>query len=126
MYQSGVHATIAGVALGLLTRSTSTDPHHPVEAWEHRGGRFRQGVAVPIFALLSAGVAVSAPTLSQLVTEPLAWGVIAGLIVGKTVGVLGGAYLTARFTQATLAQIFAGPKSSRWRCWAASASRWRC
>jgi len=103
MYQSGVHATIAGVALGLLTRSSNTDPHHPVEAWEHLWRPISAGVAVPIFALLSAGVAVSAPTLSQLVTEPLALGVIAGLIVGKTIGVLGGAYLTARFTRATLA-----------------------
>ena len=103
MYQSGVHATIAGVALGLLTRSSDTDPHHPVEAWEHSWRPISAGVAVPIFALLSAGVAVSAPTLSQLVTEPLALGVIAGLIVGKTIGVLGGAYLTARFTRATLA-----------------------
>lgn len=102
MYQSGVHATIAGVALGLLTRSSNTDPHHPVEAWEHSWRPISAGVAVPIFALLSAGVAVSAPTLSQLVTEPLALGVIAGLIVGKTIGVLGGAYLTARFTRATL------------------------
>jgi Na+:H+ antiporter, NhaA family len=103
MYQSGVHATIAGVALGLLTRSSNTDPHHPVEAWEHSWRPISAGVAVPIFALLSAGVAVSAPTLSQLVTEPLALGVIAGLIVGKTIGVLGGAYLTARFTRAALA-----------------------
>ena len=103
MYQSGVHATIAGVALGLLTRSSDTDPHNPVEAWEHSWRPISAGVAVPIFALLSAGVAVSAPTLTQLVTEPLALGVIAGLIVGKTVGVLGGAYLTARFTRATLA-----------------------
>ena len=103
MYQSGVHATIAGVALGLLTRSSNTDPQHPVEAWEHAWRPVSAGVAVPIFALLSAGVAVSAPTLSQLVTEPLALGVIAGLIVGKSIGVLGGAYLTARFTRATLA-----------------------
>ena len=103
MHESGVHATIAGVGLGLLTRSSATDPHHPVEAWEHSWRPISAGVAVPIFALVSAGVAVSAPTLSQLVTEPLALGVIAGLIVGKTVGVLGGAYLTARFTRAELA-----------------------
>ena len=103
MYQSGVHATIAGVVLGLLTRSSNTDPHDPVETWEHSWRPISAGVAVPIFALLSAGVAVSAPTLSQLVTEPLALGVIAGLIVGKSIGVLGGAYLTARFTRATLA-----------------------
>jgi Na+:H+ antiporter, NhaA family len=102
MHESGVHATIAGVALGLLTRS-DTDPPTPVEEWEHRWRPISAGIAVPIFALLSAGVAVSAVTLFPLVTAPLALGVIAGLIVGKTVGVLGGAYLTARFTRAELA-----------------------
>ena len=102
MHESGVHATIAGVALGLLTRS-DTDPPTPVEEWEHRWRPISAGIAVPIFALLSAGVAVSAVTLFPLVTAPLALGVIAGLIIGKTVGVLGGAYLTARFTRAELA-----------------------
>jgi NhaA family Na+:H+ antiporter len=103
MHESGVHATIAGVALGLLTRSTDTDPPTPVEDWEHRWRPISAGIAVPFFALLSAGVTVSATTLSQFVRQPLALGVIAGLIVGKTVGVLGGAYLTARFTRAELA-----------------------
>jgi NhaA family Na+:H+ antiporter len=102
MHESGVHATIAGVALGLLTRSDA-DPPTPVEEWEHRWRPISAGIAVPIFALLSAGVAVSAVTLFPLVTAPLALGVIAGLIIGKTVGVLGGAYLTARFTRAELA-----------------------
>jgi Na+:H+ antiporter, NhaA family len=103
MHESGVHATIAGVALGLLTRSTDADPRTPVEDWEHRWRPISAGIAVPVFALLSAGVVVSATTLFQFVRQPLALGVIAGLIVGKTVGVLGGAYLTARFTRAELA-----------------------
>jgi len=103
MHESGVHATIAGVALGLLTRSTDTDPPTPVEDWEHRWRPISAGIAVPVFALLSAGVTVSATSLLQFVMQPLAVGVIAGLIVGKTVGVLGGAYLTARFTRAELA-----------------------
>ena len=103
MHESGVHATIAGVALGLLTRSTDADPSTPVEDWEHRWRPISAGIAVPVFALLSAGVTVSATTLFQFVRQPLALGVIAGLIIGKTVGVLGGAYLTARFTRAELA-----------------------
>jgi Na+:H+ antiporter, NhaA family len=103
MHESGVHATIAGVALGLLTRSTDTDPPTPVEDWEHRWRPISAGIAVPVFALLSAGVTVSARTLFDFLNEPMVLGVIAGLIVGKTVGVLGGAYLTARFTRAELA-----------------------
>jgi Na+:H+ antiporter, NhaA family len=103
VHESGVHATIAGVALGLLTRSADADPPTPVEDWEHRWRPISAGIAVPVFALLSAGVTVSATTLFQFVRQPLALGVIAGLIIGKAVGVLGGAYLTARFTRAELA-----------------------
>jgi NhaA family Na+:H+ antiporter len=98
-----LHATIAGVVLGLLSRSSDTDPHAPVDAWEHSWHPVSAGIAVPIFALLSAGVAVSPSTVVELFTAPLGLGVIAGLIVGKAIGVFGGAYLTARLTRAELA-----------------------
>ncbi len=103
MLQSGVHATIAGVVLGLLSRSSATDPHAPVDSWEHSWRPVSAGIAVPIFALLSAGVTVAPSTLVELFTQPVGLGVIAGLIIGKAVGVFGGAYLTARFSQAELA-----------------------
>lgn len=101
--QSGVHATIAGVLLGLLSRSSATDPHAPVRAWEHRWQPVSAGVAVPVFALLSAGVPVSPSALVDLVREPVGLGVLLGLVVGKVLGVLGGAYLSARLTRAELA-----------------------
>ncbi len=102
-WQSGIHPTIAGVALGLLSRSSATDPHAPVKAWEHKWEPVSAGVAVPIFALLSAGVVLTPQALGGLIREPLALGVIAGLVLGKVLGVFGGAYLTARFTKAELA-----------------------
>ncbi|QDP98549.1 Na+/H+ antiporter NhaA [Microlunatus elymi] len=101
--QSGVHATIAGVAIGLVTRSGLREDHPPVERWEHVWRPVSSAVAVPLFALLSAGVSLSPRVLAQLVHEPLAIGVVAGLVLGKTIGVFGGAYLTARFTRAELA-----------------------
>ncbi len=101
--QSGVHPTIAGVALGLLTRSSATDPTAPLERWEHRWHPVSAGLAVPVFALLAAGVPLSRGVLGQLITEPVAVGIGAGLVIGKFLGVFGGSYLTARFTRAQLA-----------------------
>lgn len=102
MLQTGVHATIAGVLLGLLSRSSATDTDAPVHAWEHRWHPLSAGFAVPVFALVSAGVAVTPATLRELAGEPVTWGIVGGLVLGKILGVFGGAYLTARFTRAEL------------------------
>jgi len=103
VWQSGVHPTLAGVLLGLLTRSSATDPTAPVDAWEHAWRPISAGIAVPIFALMAAGVAVSPSALARLFIEPVGLGVLLGLVVGKAIGVFGGAFLTARFTRASLA-----------------------
>jgi NhaA family Na+:H+ antiporter len=104
VHASGVHATVAGVALGLLTRvRPDTDEQHaPAERLEHRVRPISAGVAVPIFAFLSAGVAVSLSQLTDQLEEPLLIGVAVGLVVGKLVGVFGASWLTARFTKAEL------------------------
>ena len=104
MHESGVHATIAGVALGLVTRVVA-DPgeqHAPAERIEHRLRPWSAGVAVPLFALFAAGVTLSGSAVRQLLTDPVAIGVAAGLLVGKSIGVFGGSWLTARFTRAEL------------------------
>jgi NhaA family Na+:H+ antiporter len=104
IHDSGIHATVAGVALGLLTR-VKPDPDEdasPAERLEHRIRPLSAGVAVPVFAFLSAGVALDLSRASTLVAEPLAVGIVTGLVVGKLVGVFGGAWLTARFTRAAL------------------------
>lgn len=104
VHESGVHATVAGVALGLLTR-VKPDPDEdasPAERLEHRVRPLSAGLAVPIFAFLSAGVAVNLGNVPDLLGEPLVIGIVVGLVVGKLVGVFGGAWLTARFTRAEL------------------------
>ena len=104
IHDSGVHATVAGVALGLLTRvkPDRDEDESPAERLEHRVRPLSAGVAVPVFAFLSAGVALDLGRASTLMGEPLAIGIVAGLVVGKLVGVFGGAWLTARFTRAAL------------------------
>jgi NhaA family Na+:H+ antiporter len=102
VHESGVHATVAGVALGLLTRVRPDDDEKrsPAERLEHRLTPLSAGVAVPFFALLSAGVVIHAG--AGLVSDPVVIGVVLGLVVGKPVGVLGGAWLVTRFTGAEL------------------------
>ncbi|PBC62473.1 Na+/H+ antiporter NhaA [Streptomyces sp. Tue6028] len=104
MYNSGVHATIAGVAMGLMLRChrREGEEHSPGEHIEHLVRPLSAGLAVPLFALFSAGVAVSGSALGDVFTRPETLGVVLGLVVGKTVGVFGGTWLTARFTRATL------------------------
>lgn len=104
MYNSGVHATIAGVAMGLMLRCTRRDgeEHSPGEHIEHLVRPLSAGLAVPLFALFSAGVAVSGGTLSDVFSRPETLGVVLGLVVGKAVGVFGGTWVAARFTRAEL------------------------
>ncbi|MFE2376351.1 Na+/H+ antiporter NhaA [Streptomyces sp. NPDC059398] len=104
MYNSGVHATIAGVAMGLMLRCHrhEGERHSPGEHVEHLVRPFSAGLAVPLFALFSAGVPVSGRALGDVFSRPETLGVVLGLVVGKTVGVFGGTWLTARFTKARL------------------------
>jgi Na+:H+ antiporter, NhaA family len=104
MHESGIHATIAGVLLGLVTRvrPDEGEEHSPAERLEHRLRPLSAAVAVPFFALFAAGVTVGDDVLADLFREPVALGIVAGLLVGKFAGVFGGAWLTARFTRAQL------------------------
>ncbi|MEV3932716.1 MULTISPECIES: Na+/H+ antiporter NhaA [unclassified Streptomyces] len=104
MYNSGVHATIAGVAMGLMLRCTRREgeEHSPGEHIEHLVRPLSAGVAVPLFALFSAGVALKGDALAGVFTRPETLGVVLGLIVGKTVGIFGGTWLVTRFTKAEL------------------------
>ncbi|MDH2430215.1 Na+/H+ antiporter NhaA [Sphaerisporangium sp. TRM90804] len=73
------------------------------EHFEHRFRPLSAGVAVPVFALLSAGVVIGGlEGLAGVFTEPVALGVVVGLVVGKPVGVLAATWLVARFTRAGL------------------------
>jgi NhaA family Na+:H+ antiporter len=106
MHESGVHATIAGVAIGLATRAVP-DPGEdetPAERFEHLIRPLSAAVAVPLFALLAAGVPLNVQTLTDVVTQPVGIGIVLGLVVGKVIGITGGTYLAVRYTRASLAR----------------------
>ncbi|MFC3349013.1 Na+/H+ antiporter NhaA [Streptomyces echinoruber] len=109
MYNSGVHATIAGVAMGLMLRCTPREgeDRSPGERVEHLVRPLSAGLAVPLFALFSAGVSVSGGALADVFARPETLGVVLGLVVGKALGVFGGTWLTARFTRASLSEDLA-------------------
>jgi len=104
MYSSGVHATISGVAMGLMLRCTPREgeAQPPGEHVEHLVRPLSAGVAVPLFALFSAGVTVTAGALGDVFHQPETLGVLLGLVAGKPIGVFGGTWLAARFTRAQL------------------------
>ncbi|MCX4963796.1 Na+/H+ antiporter NhaA [Streptomyces sp. NBC_00654] len=104
MYNSGIHATIAGVAMGLMLRCTKREgeKHSPGEHIEHLVRPLSAGLAVPLFALFSAGVSLKGDALAGVFTRPETLGVVLGLVLGKTVGIFGGTWLATRFTKAEL------------------------
>ncbi|MFH8490262.1 Na+/H+ antiporter NhaA [Streptomyces longisporoflavus] len=111
MYNSGIHATIAGVAMGLMLRCTRREgeEHSPGEHIEHLVRPLSAGFAVPLFALFSAGVMVTGGALGDVFSKPETLGVVLGLVVGKAVGIFGGTWLAARFTKAELNDELAWP-----------------
>ncbi|MFB7907453.1 MULTISPECIES: Na+/H+ antiporter NhaA [unclassified Kitasatospora] len=104
MHESGVHATVAGVAMGLMLRChrEGDEQHSPGEHIEHLVRPLSAGLAVPVFALFAAGVTISGPALREVFTQAAPLGIVIGLLVGKTVGIFGGTWLAARFTRAEL------------------------
>lgn len=106
VYQGGVHATVAGVLLGLVVpvdkHVEQSDEHSLAERFEHRLRPFSAGVAVPVFAFFAAGVTVVGGGFGAALADPILLGIVVGLVLGKAVGVFGGTFLVARFTRAEL------------------------
>ncbi|WP_328297336.1 Na+/H+ antiporter NhaA [Streptomyces sp. NBC_00435] len=104
MYNGGVHATVAGVAMGLILRTTrdKDEEASPASRVAHLLHPFSAGVAVPLFALFAAGVTISGPALAEVFSSPEPLGIVIGLVVGKVIGIFLGTYLAARYTKAQL------------------------
>ncbi|MFI7597939.1 Na+/H+ antiporter NhaA [Actinoplanes sp. NPDC049681] len=106
VHASGVHATVAGVLMGFavpVLRRDRGDGPGLAEHFEHRFRPLSAGVAVPVFALMSAGVTVGGTDgLRAALTDPVAVGIMLGLVLGKPVGITLATWLTARFTRARI------------------------
>ena len=106
VHAAGVHATIAGVALGLLMR-VKKDPGEndaPVDRATARFHPISAVVAVPLFALFAAAVDLRSIDLGSVISSPILLGVFVGLVVGKPVGII----LAARLATALGARLSPG------------------
>ncbi len=109
VHESGVHATIAGVALGLLTRvhADEGESEAPALRLEHRLQPISAGVAVPVFALFAAGVPIGLDALRDIASDRVAIGIMIGLLAGKFLGILGFSWLAVRIKLAVKPQALA-------------------
>jgi NhaA family Na+:H+ antiporter len=115
LHEAHVHPTLAGVAFGMLSPVTPFRNSNVIDAdelaknptvhnaervslqakysvsiveWlEHKLHPYSAFVVVPIFALANAGINVPTDEIGDAMTAPVTWGVILGLVVGKTVGI---------------------------------------
>ena len=109
VHESGIHATVAGVLLGFAVPVLRSERDGPgdgpglAEHFEHLVRPVSTGFAVPVFAFFAAGVSFGGyDGLVTALRDPVALGIVAGLVVGKTIGVFGTTRLLAAFTHASL------------------------
>jgi len=105
VHESGIHATVAGVLLGFTVPvlPSKTGDEGLAERFEHVMRPISAGFAIPVFAFFAAGVGFGGyDGFVTALRDPIALGVIAGLVVGKTLGVFGTTRLIAAVTHAAL------------------------
>ena len=112
LYRTGVHPTLAGVILGLLTPHRVM-PHADfedsddgsvsyveyVEAKLHPVSSF---VIVPLFAFVNTGVVITSESIRDAATSAIAWGIFIGLVIGKPLGIVAASYAASKARVADL------------------------
>ncbi len=89
LYKTGVHPTLAGVILGLLTPNIARDENGSVIEWlEHKLHPMSSFIVVPLFAFANTGVKITTETIESAATSLVAWGIFFGLVLGKPIGIL--------------------------------------
>ena len=112
LYRTGVHPTLAGVILGILTPHRVM-PHADfedgddgsvsyveyVEAKLHPVSSF---VIVPLFAFVNTGVVITSESIRDAATSAIAWGIFIGLVIGKPLGIVAASYTASKARAADL------------------------
>ena len=112
LYKTGVHPTLAGVILGLLTpniarQQTNLDDIEDgsvsvIEWLEHKFHPVSTFIVVPVFAFANTGVAITSESIKTASQSLIAWGIFFGLVIGKPLGVLFASLLAKRINVADL------------------------
>jgi NhaA family Na+:H+ antiporter len=136
VHESALHATLAGVVLGLLaptrpfrrpemvdadkladvstvetaqeTVMHARESVSVVEWLEYRLHPWSSYLIVPLFALANAGVVISSDSIADAASSPVTHGIVVGLVVGKLVGITGATWLACRLGFGAL------PDGTRW------------
>ena len=109
VHESGIHATIAGVVMGLLIPSSDAGDNPPVlTRLEHILHPWTSFVVVPIFALANAGIALDGDAVRAAASSPVSIGVALGLMLGKPAGIVLFAFAAVKLGVASL------PDDVRW------------
>jgi NhaA family Na+:H+ antiporter len=112
LYKTGVHPTLAGVILGLMTPNIPHQRTHledvedgsvsVIEWLEHKFHPVSTFLVVPIFAFANTGVVITSESIKAASQSLIAWGIFFGLVVGKPLGVLSAALVARRLKVAEL------------------------
>ena len=112
LYKTGVHPTLAGVILGLLTpniarQQTNLDDIEDgsvsvIEWLEHKFHPVSTFIVVPVFAFANTGVVITSESIKTASQSLIAWGIFFGLVMGKPLGVLFASLLAKRINVADL------------------------
>ncbi len=108
MHLSGVHATIAGVALGLVVPAVGSSHDAPAltEHFEHRWSPISVGFVIPVFAFFATGIPVNVEAIEAAFTSPIGLGVVLGLVVGKPLGIVLSTLVAQRLLRTPLEERF--------------------
>jgi NhaA family Na+:H+ antiporter len=98
MYRGGIHPTLAGVVLGMMTPNiprektdlVDTEDHvvSVIEWLENKLHPYSSFLIVPLFAFANTGVQITQSSITAAVNSPIAWGIFFGLVVGKPTGIV--------------------------------------
>lgn len=112
LYRAGLHPTLAGVIMGILTPATAVieegwsdeeDGVVTIVEWlEAKFHNLSVLFVVPIFAFANSGVSLKADAISDVFNSPIAWGIILGLVLGKPIGIFFASKVAARASVAEL------------------------
>ncbi|NMF03583.1 Na+/H+ antiporter NhaA [Clostridium beijerinckii] len=103
--KSGIHATIAGVLLGIALptgKNVNEFKTSVLYKFEHALTPISSFIIMPIFSIANSGVVISTDSLSNIIFSPVSIGIIAGLFVGKQVGIFGISYVLVKLKLAEL------------------------
>lgn len=119
LYRAGVHPTLAGVVMGLMTPAKPlTDKKYEdvedgtltiVEKLQGSFHGFSAFIVVPIFAFANSGIELTSRAISDAISSPIAWGIIAGLALGKPLGIFLASKIAVRARVAELPEGVRNP-----------------